>query len=668
MLPNPEILTRKPDDDLDLPEGRHLDGATTAQPQYIPPDSSQSAWGTLTVFANKKVMFSDDLFLSQRLRGILTGLITEAGGRVVQDPEDCDMFVCKHRAGKDYESAARNCKDVGSLAWLYHLITQNEWTSPLRRLLHYPVPQNGLPGFEGMRITVSNYGGEARIYLENLIRACGATFTKTMKSDNTHLITARSSGEKCQAAADWNIAMVNHLWLEESYAKCQLLPVSKKHQHFPARTNLGEVIGQTFLDEGKVREAFYPPCSDDDKVAPSARKKRKLLDIAQDNASAEGLVDVDRGREFDVHRDEEAEARPAKKRAQPGITTGYSTPARVRGGQENDTPALSTGGRSAKSKALMNLHAIAPDIALYEKEKKRGKDGHGPWGGKRAADQIDKSRRARSSSPADTDGEETEKKKRRPELPDVELQDRDNRVRSLGAGQQQRRRRPGLFPNFKAWLCANAQQRKLRDLGVQIVQPGHPCDYLAAPNVVRTVKFLVAVAKGPTVVSTSFISTILETGKIPPVKKFLLEDRENEEKWNVKLSTTVARARAHRGKLLWTIPIYCTHTIRNGYENYKLIAEANGAIFKVYRARGGTTIKPTTREEDGGRAPDPVYLLSSDKPDEKALWGKFEEMARAGNMEPRIVAADWLLDVVLRQEVSFDEKFLSRNFLVAGAK
>lgn len=40
-------------------------------------------------------------------------------------------------------------------------------------------------------ITVSNYGGEARLYLENLIEAAGARFTKSMKAENTHLITAR---------------------------------------------------------------------------------------------------------------------------------------------------------------------------------------------------------------------------------------------------------------------------------------------------------------------------------------------------------------------------------------------------------------------------------------------------------------------------------------------
>jgi hypothetical protein len=106
------------------------------------------------------------------------------------------------------------------------------------------------------------------------------------------------------------------------------------------------------------------------------------------------------------------------------------------------------------------------------------------------------------------------------------------------------------------------------------------------------------------------------------------------------------------------VPVYCTADIPNGVDAFKSIAEANGAIFKVYRARSGTTIKPTTVEEDGGADPDPVYLLSGSSAGERQLWPRFEEMARKGHMEPRIVVSDWLLDVAMRQELVFDPRYL----------
>lgn len=154
----------------------------------------------------------------------------------------------------------------------------------------------------------------------------------------------------------------------------------------------------------------------------------------------------------------------------------------------------------------------------------------------------------------------------------------------------------------------------------------------------------------------------LETGSLPPIKKFILKDRETESKYSFKLDKSVERAKANAGKLLHGVAVYCTENIKNGPKNYQVIAEANGAIFKIYRARSGTTIKPTTAEQDGGAPPDPVYLLSGSSHEEKQMWPRFREMAEKGHMEPRIVASDWLLDVAMAQQVRYDKKFAVENF------
>jgi hypothetical protein len=178
-------------------------------------------------------------------------------------------------------------------------------------------------------------------------------------------------------------------------------------------------------------------------------------------------------------------------------------------------------------------------------------------------------------------------------------------------------------------------------------------------------KFLRTLARGVPVLDSSFIDACLESGKVPNVNDYLLKDKENEKKFGVTLERATARAKANKGRLLWGIPVYCTADIRNGVESYKVIAEANGAIFKVYRARSGTTIKPTKPEEDVG-GPDPVYLVTSASAAEKALWPRFEEMARKGNMEPRIVVSDWLLDVAMRQQVTFDKEYLVKEYYSKG--
>ncbi|CAG1976619.1 unnamed protein product [Fusarium graminearum] len=657
VLPDPEILKKSPEDDVKIPTNENLLGATSHAPSYLPlPPDSDVARPPVTIFQDRRVMLSKDLSLTERLSKVIQEIIINGGGKVVDEVEDCDTFICQYRDGPQYVGAAQSCKEVGNLAWLFWLIVHNDWTSPLRRLLHYPIPRDGIPGFKELRITVSNYGGEARIYLENLIRACGAEFTKTMKSENTHLITARDTSEKCKAAPEWGIHVVNHLWIEESYAKCEITPVStKKYTHFPPRTNLGEIIGQTFFDESRLRDKYYP--GGEEKMSPAAKRKRKILEAAEQNAyprgPAEGVV-IGQADSEDVEMEdvEEESEKPTKKKAATKASS-VATPIRSRhAGKENDTPSvISTGGRSAKAKAQAALLGLSDDIALYEKERKRNaKGGSAIWGGKRAADQAEKDiTKTKSATPEAEEDATTAKrpaKKAKPTLPGVTM-----RV---------------ILTAFNRWVGDKAKEdrdrKKLREMGIQIVGEGQPCDYLAAPNVVRTVKFLCALSRGPSVISSDFIEQALDTGNLPDVEGFILKDKDAEKKYKIDLEKSVARARANRGKLLLGVPIYCTEKIRNGPDSYRAIAEANGAIFKIYRARSGTTIRPTTAEEEGNAPPEPVYLLSSDARDEKALWDRFREMARGGNMEPRVVVPDWLLDVAMAQQVRFDEDFLVEKY------
>ncbi|QPG94423.1 hypothetical protein C2857_005980 [Epichloe festucae Fl1] len=662
LLPEPEILKKSSADDVVIPTNANLVGATSVNPDFLPlPVNSISARSPATVFQDKRVMLSADLGITPRLVRTLEGIITNGGGKMVDDVDCCDTFICQFRDGPQYIHAAQSCKEVGSLSWLYSLIVNNQWQNPLHRLLHYPIPREGIPRFKGLRITVSNYGGEARIYLENLIKASGAEFTKTMKADNTHLITARNSSEKCKAAPEWGVAVINHLWIEESYAKCEMKPINTpKYNHFPPRTNLGEIIGQTFLSEPSLRELYYP--GGEEAMSTGAKKKRKIMEAAEDNAyhkgPAEGLViGTDEAYGAMPHDDEEIEIPSSgTKTKKPAIVKTPVRSRRAHSGKENETPSgVSTGSRSAKAKARDLLQHIAPDIALYEKEKRRQSKPGAPWGGKRAADLADREKGSMTTTSPKNQHDEDEEddtgkrrpaKKPRPSLPEVEM-----RI---------------IITGFNRWVGDSNKEdhdrRELRNLGIQIVQEGQPCDFLVAPQVVRTVKFLCTLARGARVLSSDFIETVLESGELPDVNDFILKDKSAESKFDFDLTRSVARAKANRGKLLRGVPVYCTEKVRNGPDGYRSVAEANGAIFKLYRARGGTTIKPTTAEQDGFAKPEPVYLLSGESSEEQQLWARFRDMAEKGHMEPRIVVPDWLLDVAMAQQVRFDEKFLVENW------
>ena len=312
---------------------------------------------------------------------------------------EADIYVCHYREGDGYRLASRSGKDVGNLPWLYHLITNNTWTSPLKRLLHYPIARKGLPGFKKYRISLSNYNGEARIYLENLAKAAGCEFTKTMKMDNTHLITAHTFSEKCEAAKEWNINMINHLWLEESYAKWEIQSLThNRYTTFPPRTNLSEVVGQTEIDKKAVARHFFPENSDapvdvdEMHVEPPQPTNGKETNVNANKIANTSSVQApsssgDKLGEMGISSG--STPKVSKQDGRPTEKVTLRTPASSRfqvEGKENETPSTSN-SRGAKDRAVAKLHDLAPDIALYEKEKKRV--GGVVFGGRKASEEMD---------------------------------------------------------------------------------------------------------------------------------------------------------------------------------------------------------------------------------------------------------------------------------------
>ena len=390
-----------------------MQGASSPKPSRLPmpPSSPSTSRRNITVFKNKKVMLSKDLELGSHLLGTIEDLIIGGGGNVTGSVHKADILICHYRESLDYRIASRAGRDVGNLAWLYHLITHNTWTSPLRRLLHYPVSSGGLPGFKSFKISLSNYNGEARVYLENLAKAAGCEFTKTMKEDNTHLITAHMVSEKCDAAKEWGLHMVNHLWLEDSYAKWQLQPTSNpRYSHFPMRTNLGEVVGQVPIDKEAVERVFFPAGSDVDSTEEGRKlsKPMSMKDLNIGTSKRSNACNVNSsssaGQELPNQALLSDGTTPKASKANRRHTEGSAlrTPATSRfvgEGKENETPST-TGSRSAKDKAVARLHDLAPDIALFEKERKRvGGVTHG--GRKSSEDRVLDANRKRSVSKDD---------------------------------------------------------------------------------------------------------------------------------------------------------------------------------------------------------------------------------------------------------------------------
>lgn len=177
--------------------------------------------------------------------------------------------------------------------------------------------------------------------------------------------------------------------------------------------------------------------------------------------------------------------------------------------------------------------------------------------------------------------------------------------------------------------------------------------HLAVPHIVRTPKFVVALAYAPIIIDTEFIDACLENDEFLNPDDFKLKDVENEKKMGTSLKLSCERAKENRHRLLAGRSIYVVEKITGGFEAYKGIVEANGGQCMTYRGRPATIPSKRAGSENGVDE-DPsneVVLICNDEKDDSKLWSKFVKMAEGSRKVPRIVRSDWLLDTAMCQKI-----------------
>ncbi len=239
-------------------------------------------------------------------------------------------------------------------------------------------------------------------------------------------------------------------------------------------------------------------------------------------------------------------------------------------------------------------------------------------------------------------------------------------------------------------------KRRLRNLGIIIVTDPSQCTHLAAPSMIRTQKFITALAYAPVVLSTDYITHCVQKNSLPSsTEEYLLKDETSEKRLGIDLKDSLARAKRNKGTLLAGQVVYCTPSVLGGMETYKAIVEANGGQCLLFRPRNsGGLVMPSAKmkstsaaaangqgangdgdeEGDAGDGDDDesdgqryVYLLSGETTEEKKLWGKFRQMVdqlgrkeignEDGKVHARIVRTEWLLDVAMSQLMNSGEEY-----------
>lgn len=190
-----------------------------------------------------------------------------------------------------------------------------------------------------------------------------------------------------------------------------------------------------------------------------------------------------------------------------------------------------------------------------------------------------------------------------------------------------------------------------------VVQDARRCTHLAAPSILRTTKFVNALAYAPIIMSTDFITACLKADELLDPSDFPLKDEEAEKKYNFALSNVTTNAQKNKNEMLRGYRIYCVEDIRGGFDAFKSIVEANGGECMLFRGRLALTNHSRrdesddeeTDSEDDHPTRHEVFLLSSAATKHGRVWPRFRQVALDINKTPRIVRVDWLLDMAMSQ-------------------
>ncbi|KAF9939179.1 hypothetical protein BGZ67_009841 [Mortierella alpina] len=203
------------------------------------------------------IYMEDNLHIVPELRAKMEERIKEAGGLVVDEysSDMVDIVICRFRSGVVYTNAYLDGKTIASIDWLLHVLRIGDLSSPKASLLHYPIPPRPIPGMSSLVITISNYTGSVREYLKRMILATGAMYRPTLSSKyapipTTHVICGNASGDKFEKGYDWNVKVVNHIWLEECFQTWVLQTETKpRYTNFPVHHQLPQVFGAKISPE-----------------------------------------------------------------------------------------------------------------------------------------------------------------------------------------------------------------------------------------------------------------------------------------------------------------------------------------------------------------------------------------------------------------------------------
>ncbi|KAF5370725.1 hypothetical protein D9758_001947 [Tetrapyrgos nigripes] len=175
----------------------------------------------------------------------------------------------------------------------------------------------------------------------------------------------------------------------------------------------------------------------------------------------------------------------------------------------------------------------------------------------------------------------------------------------------------------------------LKSMGVKMTTKWSECTHLVVPQLVRTEKFLCALARSPYILTIKWVHDSISAGKLLSEDRYFLKDEVNEKKHGFRLVDSLARAKQNKGALFKDKRFYITGKVDVDYGLLKHVVEANGGQV--------SNQQPTLRILDNDS--DNRFVISC--PKDASIWRPLAE-------KYTIYTSELILTAALKHEIEWD--------------
>lgn len=632
---------------------------------------------------NKCFYISDDYPMSDRMRTTLIDMIIDKGGKVSDtfDEKKVDIYIGKYRNGRSFVQSAKSKRIItASMQWLYSILACGVWILPKNyNLLHYPIPREPLPEFCNLKISITNYSGDARVYLTKLITILGGTFTKTLSSENNVLIASKPFGKKYEAAKfRWrekkslDIKIVNSLWLEECFAYWKLMDFNKPQYTYLGRDGKGVegLLCRTKLDETVLNKWLLDPLDNLEDVAEEPQdESNKLTEEASSKSEQENKIshvedcvanekteNVMQGQKITVSKEVHSDLINDDMRTNSNSPKESAPASHVSNDKEERS---SRAERSAKFKAANKLHQDIHDLNDYQAMSKSSRKM------KEYMRELENETKKAEHSSAISDD-----KRKRHTNPDIP------RTKKRKAEETGPYDINGIVTGCEGILALSKQDLSaLKGIGISIISDvtlASDLDTIIAPKILRTAKFLKALSKAKRIVHPNFLIDILHAKKNTtgsesvilskfPISNYsldkiishedIMKDVYFNDKRNMASLLEILQS-PNKGKLFTTVKLNISPNLVGGS---KLITE----ILEFHGLKHSKVVKSITSSNVNSllTSNDSKIILVVNKEKDTKLVNSFRKLVLNGVA----IEWDWCVKSIFAMELRKYE-----NFLVQG--